>query len=396
MADKKRILVVDDEINMCQALFDVLEQEGFLVTTASDRNQVLKFFASIEFDLLLLDIRLRGEDGIKLIQEVKELKPDIAVIIMTGYPTLDSAIEAARLGISDYLLKPISMESLKASIDNALRQKQREVEKNQLGRRLEEANQRLAKMQESLNQSLKLASLGKIGPGMFHEVKNLLGIMNISLYYLKKNMDTKDLKLKKHIDIIEKEIEHSNSIVMGLLNFSRVQEEKSVLQDLNQLIEETVSLLEHELQLKGIKLIRNYDVTLPLILLEPAPMKQVFINLILNAQEAMPKGGELRISTRKELNKETRPQAMTIFSDTGCGIKKENLDKIFAGFFTTKENSGGLGLGLLVSQEIIKRHKGTIEVESQELYGTEFRIRLPIVKTEFGSSLDREKISQEE
>ncbi|MCX5656762.1 MAG: PAS domain-containing sensor histidine kinase, partial [Candidatus Omnitrophica bacterium] len=80
-------------------------------------------------------------------------------------------------------------------------------------------------MQESLNSSLKLASLGKIGPGMFHEVKNLLGIINISAYYLKKNIDPSDAKIKKHIEIIEKEIEHSNSIIMGLLNFSRIKDD---------------------------------------------------------------------------------------------------------------------------------------------------------------------------
>ncbi|MCX5656761.1 MAG: response regulator [Candidatus Omnitrophica bacterium] len=89
--NKKRILVVDDEVHMCQALFDVLEQEGFLVTTTSTYNEALKLCSTIDFDLLLSDIRLAGEDGIKLIDTLKKIKPSMAVIIITGYPTLDSA-----------------------------------------------------------------------------------------------------------------------------------------------------------------------------------------------------------------------------------------------------------------------------------------------------------------
>lgn len=383
--------MVDDEINMCRALFDVLEEEGFLVTTATNKNEAWRFLSNINFDLLLMDIRLRGEDGIKLIQEVKETRPHMAVIIMTGYPSLDSAIEAARLGISDYLLKPISLESLMASIENALQKQQREVEKSQLAKRLEEANQRLSKMQETLNNSLKLVSLGKIGPGLFHEVKNLLGIMNVSLYYLKKNLETQDPKVKKHLEIIEKEIEHSNGIIMGLLNFSRLQEQRVIPQDLNQLLEEALSLFEHELELKGIRIIKDYSPNLPLIFLEPDSIKQVFINLVLNAQEAMPRGGELRITTKKD-----ESFILIKFSDTGCGIKRENLDKIFEPFFTTKDNSGGMGLGLATSCEIIKRHKGQISVESQEGKGTIFTIRLSIQKIDSESLENKEIVHKED
>jgi len=389
--DKKRILVVDDELNMCQALFDVLEQEGFWVTTASNRDEAVKAFSNIDFDLLLMDVRLRADDGIKLVQTIKEIKPDIAVIIMTGYPSLESAIEAARLGVSDYLLKPISVESLKASIENALSRHEKEMGKHQLAARLEEANQKLIRMQETLNNSIKLASLGKIGPGLFHEVKNLLGIMNVSLYYLKKNLDTQDPKSKKHIEIIEKEIGHSNSIIMGLLNFSRTKEDKVIPQDLNQLIEEVVSLLEHELELKGVKTVKEYCTDMPLVFLEPNQIKQVVINLILNAQEAMPKGGELRVTT--EIERE-QPFVLISFSDTGCGIKKENLDKIFNASFTTKDGSGGMGLGLAVTSETIKRHKGTIRVESEEGRGSTFVIRLPRQKVDADILKDKEAISK--
>ncbi|MCX5656763.1 MAG: ATP-binding protein, partial [Candidatus Omnitrophica bacterium] len=145
-------------------------------------------------------------------------------------------------------------------------------------------------------------------------------------------------------------------------------------QDLNQLIEETVSLLEHELMLRGIKVIRNYSSDIPLVFLEPAQIKQVFINLILNAHEAMSKGGELRITTETDGDFGVAIK----FSDTGCGIKRENIDKIFNVFFTTKEASGGAGLGLAVSQEIVKGCKGTIGVESVEDKGAVFTIRLPL------------------
>jgi len=370
--EKKRILIVDDEENMCSALSDVLEEEGFFVSTAIDREEALRLISNIEFDLLILDIRLKGTDGIKLLSEVKEINPHIKVIIMTGYPSLDSAIEGTRLGITDYLLKPISMESLKASIQNALNQREKEKEKLELSKRLEEAEKKILKLEETLSQATKLASLGKIGPAMFHEVKNILSIMNISTYYLKRNIETNDPKIKKHLEIIEKEIEHSHQIIMGLLNLSR-KEEKTIPCDINQLLEEAVSLMSHELELKGIKVIKDYAGDIPVVFLEPNEIKQVFVNLILNAEDAMPKGGELRIITGKDDN-----CIYIKFSDTGCGIKKKDLEKIFTPFFTTKKEAGGMGLGLVVSKEIVEKYGGSISVESEENKGATFTIKFSL------------------
>ncbi|MCM8783686.1 MAG: response regulator [Candidatus Omnitrophica bacterium] len=387
VTEKKRILVVDDEENMRSALFDVLEIEGYAVSTSADKEEALRLLHNIEFDLLLLDLRLKGSSGLDLISAVKEIKPHIAVIVITGYPNLDSAIESLRLGISDYLLKPISIESLKASIQNALLQKDKERQKSYLLKKLEEAEKKSAKLEETLSQATKLISLGKIAPSMFHEVKNLLGIMNISIYYIKKSMDTKDPKVKKHIEIIEKEIEHSNQIIMGMLELSRRQEDKYTLCDINQLTEEALSLLAHELELKGIKIIKEYAEHLPFIPCEPHQIKQVFINIVLNAQDAMPKGGELRVKTGRD-----NDSLYIKFMDTGCGIKKGDLEKIFTPFFTTKKESGGMGLGLVVSQDIVKRYEGTILVESIENKGSIFTVRFPINKK---SAAEEEKIEKE-
>ncbi|MCM8778856.1 MAG: response regulator [Candidatus Omnitrophica bacterium] len=373
--EKKRILIVDDEKNMCEALFDVLEQEGFSVSTALDKEEALRLAKNIEFDLLLLDVRLKGTQGTELISAFKEIRPEMAVIIITGYPSLDSAIEGARLGISDYLLKPISMESLKASIQNALIRKEKEEQREQLVKKLEEAGRRISQLEATLGQATKLASLGKIGPAMFHEVKNILSIINVSAYYLKKNIEAKDPKVKKHLEIVEKEIEHAHQIIMGLLDLSRGLPEKLVPCDINQLIEETISLLNHELELKGIKIVKDYGSEIPLLFLEPNELKQVFINIMLNAQDAMSRGGELRIVTEKE-----NGFLSLRFSDTGCGIKRADLEKIFTPFFTTKKESGGMGLGLVVSQEIVKKYGGIISVESEENKGSTFTIRLPLGK----------------
>lgn len=372
--EKKRILIVDDEMNMCEALFDVLEDEGYSVSIASDKEEALRLLSNIEFDLLIMDIRLKGTNGIELLNLAKELRPDIGIIVITGYPSLDSAIEGVRLGIDDYLLKPISVESLKASIQNVILQKEKEKQKAKSVKELEKAEERISRLEEALSQATKLASLGKISPAMFHEVKNILGIINISVYYLKKNLETKDTKIRKHLEIIEKEVSHSNQIIMGLLDLSRSQE-KSIPCDVNQLVEETISLLAHELELKGIKIVKDYSGEIPIIFLEPNEIKQVFINIIINAQDAMPKGGELRIITGKE-----ESSLFVKFVDTGCGIKKKDLERLFTPFFTTKKDTGGIGLGLVVSLEIVKKYGGEILVESEENKGSIFTIKLPSMK----------------
>jgi two-component system NtrC family sensor kinase len=166
----------------------------------------------------------------------------------------------------------------------------------------------------------------------------------------------------------------ASDIVNNLLNFSRTGNVEFAEMEINRVLDDTIQLLEPQLRNTQIKIERNYSENLPLTLGNSSKLQQVFMNLLLNARDAMPNGGELVIRTQ------SRESVLLIdVSDTGIGIAPENIAKIYDPFFTTKGVGQGTGLGLAVSYGIIQEHKGRIFVESKPGEGTRFRIKLPIV-----------------
>ncbi|GAH63177.1 unnamed protein product, partial [marine sediment metagenome] len=196
--------------------------------------------------------------------------------------------------------------------------------------------------------------------------RNPLGIIGTSMYYLNETLPEKRKEVKKHFQIIESEINRCQTIINSLLEFSRTSDIEIEPVDINALFNMTLSLVEKEFFARDIRLIKKME-TVPKIKANLDEMKQVFLNLILNATQAMPKGGELRIITSTHNDK-----IRIKIADTGMGISKENLDRIFNPFFTTKEPGKGTGLGLTFVYTIIEKYGGTIHVETEKGKGTTF------------------------
>jgi two-component system NtrC family sensor kinase len=176
---------------------------------------------------------------------------------------------------------------------------------------------------------------------------------------------------------MEKESLRCKRIVQNLLDFARHSEPTPQLTNINELVDASCNLVEHQTSLQNVELVKGYDPALPSIMADPNQLQQVFINMMLNAYQAMPDGGTLHITT-----KAVSSELQVIFADTGTGIPPKDVQNIFDPFFTTKEVGEGTGLGLSVSYGIIKAHGGDIEVESQMSKGTAFVIKLPLDKFE--------------
>jgi len=177
------------------------------------------------------------------------------------------------------------------------------------------------------------------------------------------------------LSTIERESIRCKQIVENLLNFARMDEPRLMELDLHQTLEATCHLLEYQLSRENVQLVRRYADNLPRVLADPQQIQQVFVNLMLNAQQAMPQGGHLEIRTWAEDD-----AVAIVFSDEGVGIPPENKSRIFDPFFTTKEPGQGTGLGLSVSYGIVKRHGGRIDVESRVNQGSTFTMRLPLTQ----------------
>ena len=229
------------------------------------------------------------------------------------------------------------------------------------------------RLEEQLQQSDKLSSIGLLAAGVAHEVNTpLTGISSYSQMLMQQipENDPRHLLLEK----IHRQTSRASSIVNNLLNFSRVSDARLVPVALNQVLDDTIQLLEAQLRNTEIEVVRNYDLSLPFAPGNAAKLQQVFMNLILNARDAMPQGGRLEIATESEID-----SILISFRDTGVGIAADHLAKIYDPFFTTKQIGKGTGLGLAVSYGIIRDHSGHITVESQPGEGTVFQISLPLV-----------------
>ncbi|AEB08860.1 PAS domain-containing protein [Desulfobacca acetoxidans] len=228
----------------------------------------------------------------------------------------------------------------------------------------------------------KMTSLGKLSASVVHEINNpMTGIMNL-VKLMQRIMgkgllsETESAKMHEYLDLIYGETSRVSKTVSNLLAFSRKTSPEFKPVGLNALLTETLTLTEYQLRLQGITVNCQFDPDLMPVLADPEQMKQVFLNLILNARDAMPDGGVLTLKTKNY----RRPGVMVQIADTGIGIPKEKYSSIFEPFYTTKKAGSGAGLGLSVVYGIIQEHKGTIKVDSIVGQGTTFTIRLPAYK----------------
>jgi signal transduction histidine kinase len=242
----------------------------------------------------------------------------------------------------------------------------------ELERRVEERTGELRETQNQLIQSEKLASIGQLAAGVAHEINNPIGVMLGFTQVLLKHVP-QDSQMHKPLSTIEREGLRCKQIVESLLDFAHYSKPNLARLNLNQVVEDALVLLTHKASTTGIKLIKRYAPNLPEVLGDQNRLQQVFLNILLNAYQAMPEGGELQIITRL-----AGQEVHAAFVDTGVGIPPENLNRVFDPFFTTKEVGQGTGLGLSISYGIVEQHGGTIEAQSKVGVGSTFTVKLPV------------------
>ncbi len=233
---------------------------------------------------------------------------------------------------------------------------------------------KLQETQLQLLQSEKLASLGKLAAGVAHEINNPLGGILIFSKMLLEDLPPDDSRREDLLRISD-EASRCKEIVKGLLEFARQTSYKMEPTDLNRALIQGIFLLENQALFHNIRIIKELDPNLPSIMANASQLNQVFMNIILNAAEAMEGQGTLTVTTGLGAEKNT---VLVEFIDTGCGIKEEHLTRIFDPFFTTKEVGKGTGLGLSMCYGIVEKHHGRIGVKSKEGEGSTFTIELPI------------------
>lgn len=410
--EDRRILIVDDE-EAIRNLFCVALSERYECVTAADTPEALRLLTAQQFALVISDVQMPGLSGVELLRKIVSDFPDTAVIMISGIDRSQRVIDALRIGAFDYLLKPCDLDVLQLRVEQALERRTLLQNGKRYKKELELHNAelsahraRLTSLQAQLMQSEKMASLGQLAGGVAHELNNPAGFIYSNMESLGHCAD--DLKrllsvydcallspeLTAQASAIKKEIKYDEvlpelssiitdcqdgarrirDIVMNLRTFSRLDELESTQIDIHASMDSTIRILSQYYNSDHIALKREYA-TLPLIDCFAGQLNQVWMNLLMNAAQAIGCGpGEVRIETGV-----MDEMVFVKISDTGSGIKPEDLEKIFEPFFTTKPVGVGTGLGLAISYGIITSHGGTITVASSPAKGTTFTTLIPMV-----------------
>jgi signal transduction histidine kinase len=244
---------------------------------------------------------------------------------------------------------------------------------------VDQAQTELERSQEHLVQSGKWAMVGKLAAGVAHSIRNPLTSVNMRLFSLKRSLAMSDSQ-QEDFQVISEEIRHIDAIVRNFLEFSRPPKLKIQRISPSAVVDMALVLLRHRLESYGVEVKLNRAARLPAVLTDPDQLKEVLVNLVLNACEVMPGGGKISIREAAVTDSRLGPAVIIRVSDTGPGIPKSIQDQVFQPFFSTKEE--GTGLGLSIATRIIADHGGRLELESRAPAGATFIITLPLRQDE--------------
>ena len=387
-----RILVVDDEQLFRELVYQSLSSFGYDIDCVNDYSSAIEMFKNTEYSLVILDFMLVSDKtGLDVIKDVANQLENTQIIIVTGNPSIELAIEAFEYGVYDFFTKPADLKRLKRACRRALdycgmqrRQKLLNIDLLKKNQELQEANSQLLNaledaktFQAHLATSKKMAGVGEMAASVAHEFNNILGAIRGYTQLASRKPNDSEFLLDSHIKI-KGAVDKAIKVVKNLLMFSKRIKPEFEKSNLNDAIIETIALAQHHLELHEIKVIKKMQ-AIDTFMFDIGQLQQVFLNLITNATHAMKGGGKLVIETFTE-----HEYAIAKFADNGTGIEEDILEKIWVPFFTTKdknqneEDNIGSGLGLYVSRQIIEAHEGSIDVNSTPHKGTVFTLKIPL------------------
>jgi len=369
---KIRLLLVDDEEHFRSTLAKRLGKRGITARQAASGEACLEILVHEPQDVVVLDVKMPGLSGIETLNRIKETYAATEVILLTGHAATRDGVEGIKSGAFDYLAKPVEFDHLLGKIIQA-------YDKILSAKREKEAARYRARVKQQMIATERLAALGTLAAGVAHEINNPLAIINEAAGYLTLLLKKKELMgmahkaaFEKALQKIDASVDRARSITHQLLG--SVRKSEAILDNVNpvELVEETVQLIRREARDRDIRIDQRAAPGLKTIWVDPNQLRQVLINLLSNAIQASPPGSSIRVELKPH------PEGISIaVADTGEGIPREHLEKIFEPFFSTKAPGEGTGLGLFVTRELIEKMSGNLKVDSRLGHGTRFTVQIP-------------------
>ena len=364
----------------------ILQRRGYCALAAGTAADGLALLAEHQPELILMDYQLPDRDGLSLLLEIKAHYPSCYVIMATGRGNEELAVELMKAGASEYLLKPFDTRVLADRIEGVLKLREielanqalqaerehllREIESwnRELQTRVQERTEALHRAQSEIAQTEKLAALGYLAAGMAHEIRNPLN--SISLFTQLLGQGVEEAEIGDYLGKILKEVDRIDGIIRKLVDAAN--RSRLVVDDIrmDQVVQDALEIFSPQIEARRIQVSFSCPEVVPPIKADRTELEQIFTNLLMNAVEELPQGGQLSIRI-------TSPKGLIEIrvEDNGNGIAPDHLEAIFKPFFSTK--SRGTGIGLPVARRIARLYHGNVTVEQTSKAGTTFLVTIP-------------------
>ncbi|OQY25801.1 MAG: hypothetical protein B6I34_01530 [Anaerolineaceae bacterium 4572_32.1] len=366
------ILVVEDDLVLRDGICEVLETAEYQVHVASNGEEALQILDDAAPDIIVSDIMMPRMDGYDFYKSVRKNDRWLHVpfIFLTAKGDKEDILRGKSLGVDDYLTKPFDPLELLVVVESKLRRM----------RKLEaKSEEKLQKLSEQLSHADRLATVGKMVSEFVHEIKNPLTAITAYAQFVQRRMvQQNESETAEDMDRIVRQARRITKMAEDILGYTRKEALRTEAVDIHHLLDEVLTFISFRLKKQNIVLETQYASNMPQLVIDPDQMEQVFLNIIINAGQAMKTGGTLTINTSWLHDGHDAPAARISFTDTGIGIPPENMERLFEAYFTTRSSEQGTGLGLYVCKNIIEKHKGHIEVESEVGHGSTFHVYLPV------------------
>ncbi len=376
MEDKPlRILVIDDEEGIRAGCRRVLEPEGYIVETAATGQEGLRRFMEDGFDLVILDVVLPDMRGIDLLKPMLEKDPDVVCVIITGYATVELAVQAIKAGAYDFLSKPFTADVLRLTVAQALERRRLSLEAKRL-KKIEEEARELARAKEEMERLDRFKTTFMLT--VAHELRAPLNALQSFLLAILKGY----IPPEEQKEVLERAVQRTQELldlIDDLLKLAAAKSEKGLEKrepvSIADILEKVYPLFRSEAEAKGL----SFEVEIyqrPVVQADPDHIAQVWSNLISNAVKYTLPGGRVRV-----VLEERDGWAIGTVEDTGIGIADQDIERIFEEFYRTPQAKKiaprGTGLGLPLVKHIVESLGGSIKVESALGQGSRFSFRLP-------------------
>jgi len=375
MDEKSRILIIDDEEVVLDSCTQILDGSGHLVQTAPDGATGLKLVDEFKPDLVFIDLKMPGMPGMEVLEKITELDTTIVTVVITGFATVGSAVEAMKKGAYDFLPKPFTPEEFRLIARRGLERRKLVLETITLRREKEMMREQFASI-------------------VSHELKAPLGAVQQNLFALEFELtDTLNDAQKEKVQRLKTRIDDMLKLINSWLRVISVDINKlkesfkqiSVRLPISKALENVESLATR----KNIDIVTSISDSLSSIQGDELSLSEAFVNIVGNAVKYSRDGSTVTVKVEEDGN-----EIVILIEDSGIGISPDDLSHIFDGFYRGKGSdvAAGYGIGLAVSRQIVEAHYGSIAVESELGKGSTFVIRLPAVKSETDPGSDFEPV----